>query len=166
GVIRVGRGRACRGRAAADEPSGALQAKRQRSPPSPSGGPLPGSARGQGGVLRSAPMSRALSLLMIAASLALAPACVNKNAEPEWLKLPPGYNPVDSDLTFNQSNLEKCNSMSPKEREAHLEGLKGAPGTFKGQALMQSGQGLGETVEDSQHGEYEVMATVPDPVRF
>lgn len=111
-------------------------------------------------------MPRALSLLMIAASLALAPACVNKNAEPEWLKLPPGYNPVDSDLTFNKVNLEKFNTMSPKERDAHLDSLKAATGTFKGQALMQSGQGLGETVEDSQYGDYEVMATVPDPVLF
>ncbi|MEZ4452004.1 MAG: hypothetical protein R3B09_21250 [Nannocystaceae bacterium] len=103
---------------------------------------------------------------MIAASLALTPACVDKKAEPEWLKLPPGYNPVDADLTFNKANLNAFNTMSPKERDAHVENLKGAAGTFKGQALLISGQGLSETVEDSQYGDYEVMASVPEPVLF
>lgn len=111
-------------------------------------------------------MSRALSLLMIAASLALTPACVDKKAEPEWMKLPPGYNPVESELTFNKVNLEKFNAMTPKERSAFVSDLKAAEGSFRGQAIFDSGNGLAETVEDSQYGDYEVMAAVPDPVLF
>ena len=103
---------------------------------------------------------------MIAATLALTPACVDKKAEPEWMKLPPGYNPAEADLTFNKVNLEKFNNMNQKERSAFVSDLKAAEGSFRGQALVQSGSGLAETVEDSQYGNYEVMATVPDPVLF
>ena len=111
-------------------------------------------------------MSRALSLLLIAASLTLGPSCVDKSKEPEWLKLPPGYNPVEADLTFNRARLEAFNSLTAKARDAFIEELKGQTGAFKGQALVEAGNGLAETVEDYQHGAYEVTAHVPDPVLF
>ncbi len=111
-------------------------------------------------------MSRALSLLMIAASLTLAPACVDKGAEPEFMKLPPGYNPVDSELTFNKANTLAFNSLTPKQRDAFVSELKAAEGTFSGQALVQNGNGLAETVSDFEYGDYEVHAAVPDPVLF
>ncbi len=112
------------------------------------------------------PMSRALSLMLIAASLTLTPACVDKSAEPDFLKLPAGYDPVESELTFNKANTLQFNTMTPKERDAFVADLKAAEGSFRGQALVQSGNGLAETVEDSQYGDYEVMAAVPDPVLF
>lgn len=111
-------------------------------------------------------MSRALSLLLIAASLTLVPSCVDKSKDPEWLKLPPGYNPVEADLTFNKARLEAFNALSAKDRDAFVEELKGQAGAFKGQALVEAGSGLAETVEDYQHGNYEVTAHVPDPVLF
>ena len=111
-------------------------------------------------------MSRALSLMLIAASLTLTPACVDKSAEPEFMKLPAGYDPVESELTFNKANTLKFNTMTPKERDAYVEELQAAEGTFRGQALVESGNGLADTVSDSKYGEYEVMASVPDPVLF
>lgn len=103
---------------------------------------------------------------MIAAALALTPACVDKSKEPDFLKLPSGYDPVEADLTFNKANLNEFNSMGEKERDKFVEDLKAAEGSFRGQALVQNGNGLAETVEDSQYGDYEVMAAVPDPVLF
>jgi hypothetical protein len=110
-------------------------------------------------------MSRVLSLSLIAASLALV-ACVDKTKEPEWLKLPAGYDPVAADLTFNKERLEAFNNLSPKARDAFIEELKGQAGAFKGQALVEAGSGLGETVEDYQYGNYEVTAHVPTPVLY
>jgi len=103
---------------------------------------------------------------MIAASLTLAPACNDKSAEPDFMKLPAGYDPVETELTFNKTNTLAFNNLTPKERDAFVAELQAAEGTFKGQALVQSGNGLAETVSDSKYGDYEVMAAVPDPVLF
>ena len=56
--------------------------------------------------------------------------------------------------------------MSGKEREAHLEMLKGTEGSFKGQAVFGQGNELGDKMDDAQYGKYEIFATVEEPVLF
>ena len=84
----------------------------------------------------------------------------------DLLALPPAYQPAAAELTFNKANLEAFNLMSKDARRQHIKDLKGTPGSFSGQAIFQSGNGLAPTVEDSQHGAYELFAHVPDPVLY
>jgi len=81
----------------------------------------------------------------------------------DLLALPAAYNPAGAELTLNKKNLETFNLMSKDARRQHLKQLKETPGSFSGQAIFQSGNGLAPTVEDSQHGTYELFAHVPTP---
>lgn len=102
-----------------------------------------------------------------AASLLLL-ACQPSGAEkqPDWQKPPASYDVKGADLTFNEKRLDAFNTMSTSEREAHVEQLKATEGSFKGQAVFQSGNELGELMDDGQYGKYEIAATVPEPVIF
>lgn len=89
-----------------------------------------------------------------------------KQEKKDLLALPPAYQPATAELTFNKKNLEAFNLMSKDARRQHIKELKETPGSFSGQAIFQSGNGLAPTVEDSQHGAYELFAHVPDPVLY
>src|SRR5690606_21582487 len=80
--------------------------------------------------------------------------------------LPAAYNPQDADLTFNKKNLESFNFLSPKERDAFVEELKSKPGAFRGQAVTEAGNGIGEGVDGAEHGAWETFAHVDDPVLY
>jgi len=85
---------------------------------------------------------------------------------PEWQQPPASYDVKGADLTFNEKRLDAFNTMSRSEREAHLEQLEGTEGSFKGQAVFERGSELGESMDDSQFGKYEIYATVAEPVLF
>ena len=108
-------------------------------------------------------MRRTLTALYFASAL-LAVGC--QQEKKDLLALPAAYNPAATELTFNKKNLEAFNLMSPDARRQHVKELKETPGSFSGQAIFQSGNGLAPSVEDSQHGSYEVFAHVPDPVLY
>lgn len=106
---------------------------------------------------------RALSLLTLAAALMATGACVPKDEpDPEWMKPPKAYDPQGADLTFNKERLEKYNMMSEAEKESYISELQATPGSFKGQAIFKSGAGLGESMEDAQHGSYELSASTEE----
>ncbi len=116
-------------------------------------------------------MRRALHVLqaMFLSSAVLAVATAQLGCQQEkkdLLALPKAYDPVGADLTFNKKNLEAFNLMSKEARREHLKMLKETPGSFTGQAIFQSGNGLAPTVPDSQYGAYELFAHVPDPVLY
>lgn len=106
----------------------------------------------------------------LASSFALATVslgCVpDKNKEPDWQKPPEAWNVKGDDLSFGEKNLDAFNSMSGTEREAHLEALKGKAGGFKGQAKFGRSDKLGDEIADKEHGNFEVYATVEEPVLF
>ncbi|MGB1014549.1 MAG: hypothetical protein ACPG4T_10480 [Nannocystaceae bacterium] len=89
-----------------------------------------------------------------------------KSEKKDLLAYPAGYQPQTAELTFNKANLEAFNTMSGDDRNKHIEELKAAAGTFKGQAVHQSGNGIGETVDEFQYGDYEIQAYTPDGVLF
>ncbi len=106
---------------------------------------------------------RALSLLTLAAILVATGGCVPKDEpDPEWMKHPKGYDPAGADLTFNKERLQKYNMMGEAEKEAYVQELINTPGSFKGQAVFKSGAGLGEAMEDAQHGSYELSASTEE----
>ena len=109
-------------------------------------------------------MRRTLTALYFASALLAVSAC--QQEKKDLLALPAAYDPAATELTFNKKNLEAFNLMSPDARRQHIKELKETPGSFTGQAIFQSGNGLAPTVEDSQHGSYEVFAHVPDPVLY
>ena len=97
---------------------------------------------------------------VLVAFAALAGGCVPKEGEtPEFMKLPKGYDPVGADLTFNKERFEAFNMMEEAARDEHVKTLKETPGSFKGQAVLKSGAGLGEAMEDSKYGSYELSAS-------
>jgi hypothetical protein len=102
----------------------------------------------------------------VCACLALLPlACKSKeHEEPQWLAPPKSYDPKGADLTFNEKNLEAFNSLSVDERTAHLDKLKAATGSFKGQATFRRQEELADSMDDRVYGRYDVWATVVDPV--
>ena len=104
--------------------------------------------------------ARGLGTTVLTTALAMT-AC--QQEKKDLLALPAAYNPAGADLTLNKKNLEAFNLMSKEARRQHLKQLKETPGSFSGQAIFQSGNGLAPTVEDSQHGAYELFAHVPDP---
>lgn len=127
----------------------------RRPPPAPS---LSGGLR--------ALAARGLALGTTALTMALTTALTMTACQQEkkdLLALPAAYNPAGADLTLNKKNLEAFNLMSKDARRQHLKQLKETPGSFSGQAIFQSGNGLAPTVEDSQHGAYELFAHVPEP---
>lgn len=85
---------------------------------------------------------------------------------PDWQKPPESYDVKGADLTFNEKRLDAFNSMSSKEREAHLEQLETTEGSFKGQAVFGRGTELGDKMDDAQYGKYEIFATVEEPVLY
>lgn len=99
------------------------------------------------------------ALLTLAATLLVGSACLPGGDEnPDWLKAPEAYQPATAELTFNKTKLEVFNMMTDEERAAHLEQLKGAKGSFKGQAMSKTGASLGEGMDDSKYGEFELNA--------
>ncbi len=101
---------------------------------------------------------------VLTATTVAAPGC--KSEKKDLLAFPAGYQPQTAELTFNKANLEAFNTMNGDAREKHIEELQAAAGTFKGQAVHQSGNGIGETVEEFQYGDYEIQAHTPEPVLF
>ena len=85
---------------------------------------------------------------------------------PDWQKPPESYDVKGADLTFNEQRLDAFNSMSGRERDAHLEQLKSTEGSFKGQAIFERGSELGDKMDDAQYGKYEIYAAVPEPVLY
>lgn len=107
-------------------------------------------------------MRRTLPALIITS--ALLAGC--QQEKKDLLALPKAYDPAGTELTFNKKNLEAFNLLSKDARRDHVKQLKTTPGSFTGQAIFQSGNGLAPTVEDSQYGAYELFAHVPDPVLY
>jgi hypothetical protein len=112
-------------------------------------------------------MRAALPAVALVCAAFAGTACLpDKAKEPEWQKPPKSFDPQEAELTFNKKQLEAFNAMSSSDREAHLQALQGKPGTFKGQATFQRATELGESMDDLEHGRFEVYATVPDPVLY
>ncbi|MCA9718263.1 MAG: hypothetical protein KC468_26560 [Myxococcales bacterium] len=106
-------------------------------------------------------------LVVLAAPLFAVPLLACDGGEKkDILAYPDSYQPQTADLTFNKERLTAFNALSEDKREAFVAELEGQAGAFKGQAVLVAGNGLGETVEDFQHGEYEVIAHTPDPVLY
>ncbi len=101
---------------------------------------------------------------VLLATTAATAAC--QQEKKDLLALPAAYDPAGAELTFNKKHLEEFNLMSKDARRDHVKQLKETPGSFTGQAIFQSGNGLAPTVEDSQYGAYELFAHVPDPVLY
>lgn len=112
-------------------------------------------------------MRAALPAVALTCAAFLGVACIpDKNKEPEWQKPPKAFDPQGAELTFNKKQLEAFNAMSSSEREAHLQALRDKPGSFKGQATFQRATELGDSMDDIEHGRFEVYATLPDPVLY
>lgn len=109
-------------------------------------------------------MRRSLFALFFTSALLSVTAC--QGEKKDLLALPAAYNPKDADVTFNKKNLEAFNLMNEAGRKAHVKALKEAPGSFTGQAIHEAGSGLAPTVEEFQHGEWELFAHVTDPVLY
>ncbi len=109
-------------------------------------------------------MRRTLTALFFTSALLSVTACPQEKKD--LLALPAAYNPVEAGLTFNKKGLEAFNLLDADARKQFVKALKDQPGSFRGQAIFQAGNGLGAAVEDSQHGAYEVFAHVPDPVLY
>jgi hypothetical protein len=106
---------------------------------------------------------RALTLLTLAAALMANGACLPKDeAEPEFMRLPKGYDPKGADLTFNAERIKALNIMSEDEKDSYIQELTTKAGSYKGQAIFKSGAGLGEAMEDAQHGSYELSASTKE----
>jgi len=109
-------------------------------------------------------MRRSLFALFFTSALLSVTAC--QQEKKDLLALPAAYNPKDAELTFNKKNLDAFNTMNEAARKQHIKTLKETPGSFSGQAVFEAGNGLSKTVEESQHGEYELFAHVTDPVLY
>lgn len=120
--------------------------------------------------MRAAQLSRPLALasacaLTLASLTLVTVGCKSKKHEDaKWLAPPKAFDPKGAELTFNAKNLEAYNTLSADERAAHIDKLKTATGTFKGQATFRRQEELADTMDDRVYGRYDVWATVPDPV--
>jgi hypothetical protein len=103
-------------------------------------------------------------LLVVLLMLAGAGCKSTKHDDAKWMAPPKSYDPLGADLTFNTKNLDAFNTMSKDERTAFLEQLKGAKGTFKGQAFYQRSEELTDKIDDRVYGKYDVWLTVDKPV--
>ena len=119
------------------------------------------------------PRSVARSPLMIASVALLLPAltslgaCVPKeDPQPEWMKLPKAYQPAKADLTFNKERLDTFNNLPSDEQDKFVEELKTQTGAFKGQAVVKSGTGLSQNVEEAKHGEWELQCSTDREILF
>lgn len=108
-------------------------------------------------------MLRRQCILALSAGLALVATGCKPSAQegkPQWMKPPASYQPAKAaNLTFNEKGLESFNSMGAAEREAFVEHLKKAPGSFAGQAIVTSGTGVSEHVPEYKFGTWELNAS-------
>lgn len=105
---------------------------------------------------------RHVSGLVAIGTLVLGAACVPKeHPDPDWLKPPEGYDPVDKEntkgLTLGHAGVDALTLTEGEARDAHVEALK-AKGAYKGQAQCKSGAGTG-TQAHSKYGEFELTCT-------
>jgi hypothetical protein len=107
-----------------------------------------------------------LCLGTVAGPLAAGGCIPDENKEPKWRQPPKAWDPKGDTLTFGEKNLDAFNSMTSAEREAHLQALQSQAGSFKGQARFQRATELGDKMDDAALGNFEVYATVEDPVLF
>lgn len=101
------------------------------------------------------------SLLAIGLALTLPASmgCKSEHEKPEWMKPPKSYQPAaDPKLTFNKKGLERFNFLDEPEKEAFIEQLKKTPGSYTGQAMVQSGTGVSAHVPEHQYGTWEITA--------
>lgn len=111
-------------------------------------------------------MRRSLTALFFTSALLSITGVGCNQPKKDLLALPSAYNPRDADLTFNKKNLETFNLLKPEERDKFVEDLKTKPGSFKGQAVTEAGNGIAAGVEGSEHGAWETFAHVTDPVLY
>ena len=105
--------------------------------------------------------------LAVSVALLLGAGCLpDKNKDSDLLKPPKTWDVKGESLTFGAKNLEAFNAMSGDDRDAHVESLKGNPGSFKGQARFQSATELGDKMDDRVLGHYDAYATVEEAVLF
>ncbi|WAS97489.1 hypothetical protein [Nannocystis punicea] len=109
-------------------------------------------------------MRRSLTALFFTSALLAVSGC--SQPKKDLLALPAAYDPQGADLTFNKKNLESFNSMKPQERDDFVKSLQEKPGSFRGQAVTEAGNGLAAGVEGSEHGAWETFAHVTEPVLF
>lgn len=109
-------------------------------------------------------LASACALTFAALTLGTVGCKSKKHEDAKWLAPPKSFDPEGADLTFNAKNLEAYNSLSVDERATHIDKLKNAAGTFKGQATFRRQEELADTMDDRVYGRYDVWATVPDPV--
>jgi hypothetical protein len=109
-------------------------------------------------------MRRSLTALFFTSALLAVSGC--NQPKRDLLALPAAYDPQGAALTFNKSNLESFNFLSPKERDQFVAELKEKPGGFRGQAVTEAGNGIAPGVAGSEHGEWETFAHVADPVLY
>ncbi len=95
---------------------------------------------------------------VLAAALALGACLPKDHPDPDWLKPPASYDPVETEgLTLNKKGVDKLTLEEGDARDAFIESLK-AKGKFKGQANCKSGAGTG-TQAHSKYGEFELTCT-------
>lgn len=109
-------------------------------------------------------MRRSLTALCLTSALLAVTGCTQPKKD--LLALPAAYSPQTADLTFNKKNLETFNLMKPAERDEFVQGLKDKPGSFRGQAVTEAGNGIAAGVEGAEHGSWETFAHVTDPVLY
>lgn len=109
-------------------------------------------------------MRRSLTALFFTSALLAVTGC--DQPKKDLLALPAAYNPQGADLTFNKKNLEAFNLMKPAERDAFVKELQDKPGSFRGHAVTEAGNGIAAGVEGSEHGAWETFAHVTDPVLY
>lgn len=115
-------------------------------------------------MLASLAMRRSLTALFFTSALLAVSGC--NQPKKDLLAHPAAYNPQDADLTFNKKNLDAFNMMKPEERKAFEKELQGKPGSFRGQAVVEAGNGLAAGIEGSEHGDWEVAAHVTEGVLY
>ena len=94
-------------------------------------------------------------------------ACVPEtHPNPDWMKPPKSFQPKTAELTFNEANLKAFVMTDTSAQDARVEELKATPGSFKGQAIFKSGAGLGEAMPHAQYGDWELSASLEEPIVF
>jgi hypothetical protein len=99
------------------------------------------------------------NLVALSAALSLAACLPKEHPDPDWLKPPESYDPVETEgLTFNKAGVDALTLKEEgEERDAYVQTLM-AKGKFAGQALCKSGAGTG-TQAHSKYGDFELTCT-------
>jgi hypothetical protein len=107
----------------------------------------------------TASLAQLPNLLVLAALSIAACGFPKEHPDPEWMKPPASYDPVETEgLTFNKAGVDALTLKEEgEERDAYVQTLM-AEGKFAGQALCKSGAGTG-TQAHSKHGEFELTCT-------